>query len=73
MDNVEEIRRKQQPCVNEVETQSFLKYDVRVSYLEGIMARGDIRVADVVEKPGETGADSMVGTKACDTIHGLTP
>ena len=51
MDTIEEIRRKQRMLSDTARTQrvSVKWHDPRVSYLEGIMARGDRRVADVVE------------------------
>jgi radical SAM family uncharacterized protein/radical SAM-linked protein len=57
MDNVEEIRRKQQLLRDRGrDLRVSVKYhDVRVSYLEGIMARGDVRVADVIELAWKNG------------------
>ena len=58
MDSVDEIRRKQTLLRERGrDLRVPVKYhDFRVSYLEGIMARGDVRVADVVEIAWRNGA-----------------
>ncbi len=58
MDPAEEIRRKQR-LLSDNARRKGLKikwHDSRVSHIEGILSRGDIRLADVIEKSWNDGA-----------------
>ena len=58
MDTPEEIERKQRLLQEEARKHKLdlRKHDVRTSVLEGIMARGDRRIADVIERAWRNGA-----------------
>ena len=58
MDTLDEIRRKQEILWRKSKEwgYTFKRHNLRVSHLEGIVARGDIRVADLIEDAWNRGA-----------------
>ena len=58
MDSIDEIKRKQKLLANRCKALGlkFRKHDMRVSHLEGILARGDRRAADLIEAAWREGA-----------------
>ena len=57
-DSMEEIKRKQTLLAGESKRGSFSlrTHDLRVSHLEGIIARGDVRVGSLIERAWRAGA-----------------
>ncbi len=58
MDPPERLREKQELLFKLAKKWGFTfrRHDVRISYLEGILARGDFRIADLIQDAWENGA-----------------